>query len=61
MANLGQFLREVRIEMAKVVWPSGSQLVVYTLVVIGLCAFMGIFLGVLDLGFQSVLTKYLLK
>ncbi len=61
MANLGQCLKEVKVEMSKVVWPSQKQMVIYTLVVIGISVFMALFLGALDLGFQKVLTNYLLK
>lgn len=61
MANLGQFFKEVRVEMAKVVWPTGRQLVIYTIVVILLSVLLAVFLGLLDLGFQTLLTKYLLK
>ena len=61
MASIPQFFREVRIEMAKVVWPTPRQLVVYTLVVIVLSVVLAIFLGLLDLGFQTILTKFILK
>jgi preprotein translocase SecE subunit len=47
--------------MAKVVWPTNQQLVVYTLVVILMSMLLAVFLGVLDLGFQNVLTKFILK
>lgn len=47
--------------MSKVIWPTGTQLVAYTLVVIFLCAVLAVFLGVLDLGFQKLLTKYILN
>ncbi|MBP9822444.1 MAG: preprotein translocase subunit SecE [Candidatus Pacebacteria bacterium] len=61
MSKIMQFFREVRVEMTKVVWPTGRQLVIYTLVVILLSVLLAVFLGVLDLGFQTVLTKYILK
>ena len=61
MGKITQFFKEVRVEMAKVVWPTRNQLVVYTLVVIGLSAFMAVFLGSLDLGFQTLLTRLILK
>ncbi|OGN06146.1 MAG: preprotein translocase subunit SecE [Candidatus Yanofskybacteria bacterium RIFCSPHIGHO2_01_FULL_48_25b] len=61
MANLGQFFKEVRIEMAKVVWPTTRQLVVYTLVVILMSLLLAAFLGLVDLGFQKILTRFLLK
>lgn len=61
MANLGQFLREVRVEMAKVVWPTRTQLIVYTLVVVAMSLGVAVFLGALDFGFQNLLTNYILK
>jgi preprotein translocase subunit SecE len=61
MASIGQFFKEVRSEMGKVVWPTQRQLIVYTLVVIVVSLILAFFLGALDLGFQTLLTKYLLK
>ena len=61
MSKIIQFFREVRVEMSKVVWPTPRQLVIYTLIVILLSVLLAVFLGVLDLGFQTILTKYLLK
>ncbi len=61
MANIGQFFKEVRAEMTKVVWPTQRQLIVYTLVVIAVSLILAAFLGALDFGFQTILTKYLLK
>ncbi len=61
MASMGQFFREVRVEMSKVAWPTQGQLITYTLVVIGISIALSVFLGVLDFGFQTILTKYLLK
>ncbi|OGM97617.1 MAG: preprotein translocase subunit SecE [Candidatus Yanofskybacteria bacterium RIFCSPHIGHO2_01_FULL_41_21] len=61
MQKLLNFFREVRVEMAKVVWPTGRQLTTYTLIVILLSVLLALFLGALDLGFQTVLTKYILR
>ncbi len=61
MSNIIQFLKEVRLELAKVSWPSREQIVVYTLTVIGLSLFLAIFLGLLDSGFVFVLNKFILK
>ncbi len=60
MNKIVQFFREVRVEMSKVVWPTGQQLVAYTLLVILLSVLLAVFLGALDLGFQTILTKYIL-
>lgn len=50
------FLREVRVELGKVSWPSRKQLLVYTGVVLGLCLFFAVFLGGLDTLFAWILS-----
>lgn len=42
------FLREVRVELGKVSWPTRRQLIAYTAVVIGLSFAVAIYLGGLD-------------
>ena len=42
------FLREVKGEMRKVMWPSWSQTVNHTLVVIAFIAIVAIFLAIID-------------
>ena len=49
------FLREVRVELSKVSWPSRRQLTLYTGVVLGLCVFFAIYLGGLDTLFAWIL------
>ena len=51
------FLREVRVELGKVSWPSRRQLLLYTGVVIGLSFAIAIYLGGLDAIFASILTR----
>lgn len=60
MASIPQFFREVRVEMSKVVWPTPRQLVLYTLAVIVMSILLALYLGALDLGFQQILTKFIL-
>lgn len=55
MANPIQFLREVRSELSKVVWPSRGQVVRTTLAVIALSIVIGIFLGAADYGLTKLL------
>ncbi|MFC1896288.1 preprotein translocase subunit SecE [Thermodesulfobacteriota bacterium] len=50
-----QFLREVRIELKKVTWPSRKQAAGSTVVVIVLVMIISLFLGVVDLGLSGVL------
>jgi len=61
MSKIIQFFKEVRIEMAKVIWPTTRQLVTYTIIVIVAGLLLAAFLGALDLGFQGILTKYILN
>lgn len=51
------FLREVRVELGKVSWPSRNQLLVYTGVVIGLCLLFAVYLGGLDTLFAWILNR----
>ena len=61
MDKVIQFLKEVRIELAKVSWPTRNQTILYTLVVIGISVFMAVFLGLMDFGYKFIIDKFLLK
>ena len=50
-----QFLREVKIELKKVTWPSRQQTLGSTLVVIVLVMIISLFLGMVDLGLSGVI------
>ncbi|OGN01155.1 MAG: preprotein translocase subunit SecE [Candidatus Yanofskybacteria bacterium RIFCSPLOWO2_02_FULL_43_10] len=60
MDKIIQFLKEVRVELAKVSWPTRNQTVLYTLVVIGISVFMAVFLGLMDFGYKFMIDKFLL-
>ena len=49
-----QFLREVKIELKKVTWPSRKQTIGSTAVVIVLVIIISLFLGLVDMGLQSL-------
>jgi preprotein translocase subunit SecE len=49
-----QFLREVKIELKKVTWPTRKQTMGSTLVVIVLVVIISLFLGLVDLGLSAV-------
>ena len=53
VTGVRQWWREARGELRKVTWPTPEQTRNLTLVVIAVCVFMGVFLGVVDaiLGF----------
>jgi preprotein translocase subunit SecE len=50
-----QFLREVKIELKKVTWPTRKQTMGSTVVVIVLVVIIAIFLGLVDMGLSSLL------
>jgi preprotein translocase subunit SecE len=50
---LARYLRESRIELKKVTWPSREQTVNLTIVVLVVCIALALFLGALDYVFAS--------
>ncbi len=54
-----QFLREVKIELKKVTWPSRKQTMGSTVVVIILVVIISLFLGVVDFGLSSLIRTVL--
>ena len=54
------FLKEVRLEMKKVNWPTRQETVRKTLIVIGISVAVAIFLGTLDFIFTILLNKFVL-
>jgi preprotein translocase subunit SecE len=54
-----QFLREVKIELKKVTWPSRKQTIGSTVVVIALVILISLFLGSVDIGLSSLIRAVL--
>ncbi len=54
-----QFLREVKVELKKVTWPTRKQTIGSTVVVIILVMIISLFLGVVDLGLSSLVRAVL--
>ena len=50
-----QFLREVKVELKKVTWPSRKQTIGSTLVAIVLVMIISLFLGVVDMSLTSLI------
>jgi len=50
-----QFLREVRVELNKVAWPSRKQTLGSTIVVLILVLIISFFLGIVDVGLASII------
>jgi preprotein translocase subunit SecE len=54
-AGLGEYLKGVRSEFKKVVWPTKKETYKYTGVVLVVCAFFALFFWLLDTGFLALL------
>jgi len=55
------FLKEVRLEIRKINWPTRQETIKYTFIVIGVCFVVAAFLGSLDFLFAYVLQLMLFK
>ncbi|OGZ35599.1 MAG: preprotein translocase subunit SecE [Candidatus Portnoybacteria bacterium RIFCSPLOWO2_01_FULL_43_11] len=54
------FLKEVRIELKRVTWPTRQDTIKYTLIVIGFSLAVAAFLGGLDFLFTWLLNKFVI-
>jgi len=54
------FLKEVKLEVRKVNWPTRRQTIRYTLIVLGISLVIAMFLGGLDFLFTMLLEKFIL-
>ncbi len=50
----GEFIRQVRAEAAKVVWPSGRETSQTTLMVVIMTSILALFFFLLDSGFSAI-------
>ncbi|MBN2516247.1 MAG: preprotein translocase subunit SecE [Deltaproteobacteria bacterium] len=55
MSKIGQFLRESRIELRKVTWPTPKEALSSTSVVIVVVIIVSLFLGVVDFGLTKII------
>jgi preprotein translocase subunit SecE len=56
-SRIALFLRQVRAELFKVIWPTRKELVTYTSVVVVFVAVIMVIVGVLDLGFSKLVLQ----
>ena len=54
-----QFLREVKVELKKVTWPSKKQTIGSTAVVLVIVAIISLFLGIVDAGLSGLIQAVL--
>jgi len=59
-AKIITFLKEVKMEIKKVNWPTREQTIRYTLIVLGISAAVAVFLGSLDFLFTYLLDTFIL-
>ncbi|MEO0084475.1 MAG: preprotein translocase subunit SecE [candidate division WOR-3 bacterium] len=60
-AKIVNYLKESKIELKKVIWPTYSETFNYTLAVVGICLAAAIFLGALDYFFNFILKTLIIK
>jgi preprotein translocase subunit SecE len=61
MSKVVAFLNDVKIELARVSWPTRKQTIQYTLAVIVMSLVVAAFLGALDAVFSFILNRFILK
>ncbi len=54
------FLREAKVELSRVNWPSQQEVIRYTTLVVIISLLVAVFLGSLDFVFSFLVEKYLL-
>ena len=59
-ANIARPFRDMWHELKKVTWPSKKDLINYSLIVLAFIVFMGVVIGLLDLG-SSELVRLLIR
>jgi preprotein translocase SecE subunit len=57
MNTLIQYLKETKAELKEVVFPSTSQTIIYTILVISISVVVAISLGGIDVGLRALLEK----
>ena len=55
LAEFSQYLRESRLELKKVVWPTRKEVIATTLAVLALVSVMCLYLGLVDFGLNKLM------
>ncbi|MDD3487632.1 MAG: preprotein translocase subunit SecE [Candidatus Moranbacteria bacterium] len=61
MNKITAFIKEARVELKKVNWPTRAETVRYTGLVVGLSLAIAVFLGALDYLFEYILKTFVIK
>ncbi|QQS39380.1 preprotein translocase subunit SecE [Candidatus Woesebacteria bacterium] len=59
MNNLAHYLKGVRFELSKVIWPSRSEVIRLTTVVVLISVIVGLYVGGLDYAFTKLIETLL--
>lgn len=59
--NIFTYLKETKAELKEVTFPSVSQTINYTILVVVISIIVALVLGGVDLGFKTILTKLLAR
>jgi len=57
--SLFQYIKDTRGELHHVAWPTRSQTIIYTIIVIALSIFVALYLGFFDYIFTTIMTRSL--
>jgi preprotein translocase subunit SecE len=57
MSKITEYLKDTKTELKHVIWPSRSQTLFYTLIVIALSVVIAYYLGIFDFIFSQILQK----
>lgn len=61
MAKIGNFFKDIKLEMGKVSWPTKSELVSSTVIVLVSLALLSIFIGICDAGLSALVNVIMAK
>ena len=56
--SLTQYLKDTRAELNHVAWPSQTQTIVFTVLVIGVSVFIALYIGLFDFLFTNTMKRF---
>ena len=61
MAKIGNFFKDIKLEMGKVSWPTKDELIGSTVIVLVSLALLSIFIGICDAGLSALVNIIMAK
>lgn len=58
--GIAEYVKETKMELKHVSWPTRKQAIAYTLVVVVISVFVAFYLGLFDYIFATLLSKYVI-